>query len=286
MRRPFEQYQSEEKGALKNAFDQSNPEYWEKLQGRPQDIERAKEIIDHTEEAIRIVEENYREERQERVAKIAVEVWNERTRHYDHLVPHTRADLFSENSILSEARRRCDEQHRKDLANIQNNQKVSVQQLADGEQLYGQTTSTEEIAKMTDQQKKTHFKAELHKLIDDSSEARFQVSKIMNNERDRMLKEAKESGSQDPYKDVQGFQSRMYRDVQEKLHGDIHALCIKYGYEVDRQQVEFHANPENKSTEHVQDGETQGTESGQTENNGDNDTVAYTVKIEDDDQSQ
>ncbi|MEM7172431.1 MAG: hypothetical protein AAF530_19845 [Pseudomonadota bacterium] len=247
MPRTFQQIQEELKGRLKEAFGQSNPDYWSKLQGRPEDIERVKEVMNHSDDARRILEDNYKEERQERVAAVAIEVWNQRAGQFEYMAPQARAHILAENSILEEARKRAAAAHDQDLSMLNQNQDAAIERLADGDHFYGTTASPQEIAKMTTQEKATHFKAELHKLVDDANEARFQVTKVMNNERERILKEAEENGSEDPTKDVQAFQRSMYKGVQDKLHGDVHQLCVKYGYDTDRKEVAFLASPEGQA---------------------------------------
>ncbi len=286
MPQPFLQIHADKKGELKKEFDRSNPEYWAKLQGRPRDHDRVNEIIDHTNDARRILDENFKEERQDRVAKQAVEVWNERARQYEYLTPRVRAHLIAENSILAEARKRVVEQHDKELAILQENENEAIKRIANGDHHQSQSNIEKEIENMTDQEKQTHFKAEIHKLIDDSNKARFQVSKIINNERERMLDEAKENGSEDPIGDVKSVTSSMYKGVQEKLHGDIHAVFLKHGYDPDRQQVEFYANGEDLGEDSEQSVHDQNTESEQ-DIGLDNDAENQPPKPnQDDDQSQ
>lgn len=239
--RSFTQFRNEEAGALKKEFEKSNPEYWAQIQGRSQDIERAKEVIKHTNDAQRILIENFREERTERIAQMAVEVWKERAQHHDYVAPHVAAYLMAENSVLQEAAKRVDEDHRQDLAALKKNEAEAIGRIAEGKHPQDQSFSKKEIEAMTDQEKQTHFKAEVHKLIDASNEARFQVSKMMNNERERLLEEAKENGSENPQDDLKALQSSMYKAVKDKLHGDFHALCLKYGYSADQQHVAFYA---------------------------------------------
>ena len=239
--RGFTQFSREKTGTLKREFERSNPDYWTHFQGRAGDIERAREIITHTTDAEQILNENFEAERQQRIARMAVQVWKDRARDHDYVAPQVAAHLMAENSILKEAARRVDESHRQDLAAVRENEAESLRRIAKNEHQEDQSLSKKEIENMSDLEKSAHFKAELHKLVDNSNEARVQVSKLMNQERVRMIKEAEERGAQDPVKEVSAFQGRMYRDVQDKLHGDIHALCVKYGYSADQQQVAFHA---------------------------------------------
>ncbi len=244
MSRPYQQYFDEMHGQLKAAFDRSNPEYWAAYQGRPKDIDRLKEIADHTNQEICALEDNFEEERQNRIGRKAVEVWMERSRQHEYLAPQARAHVLSETSILEEARKRVEQDRAAEIEIILENEEDAIWRVASGEHLQGQSFSKKEIEKMTAQEKTVHFKAELHKLVDDSNTARFQVNKIINNERERLIEEAKENGSQDPLADVKSLTGSMYKGVQDKLHGDIHALCLKYGYSADRQQIEFYANQE------------------------------------------
>ncbi len=249
--RSFEEFHHGESGALKREFGKSNPDYWTQLQGRPDDIARARQIIAHTKEAESVLIESFQEEREQRIAEMAVEVWKDRTKQHHYVAPEVAAHLMSESSIREEAAKRVDEIHQRDLANLRDNETESLARIAEGKHQRGQVASQKEIENMTEQEKATHFKAELHKLVDDSNEARVQVSKIMNQERARMIQEAKDRSAEDPIKEVSAFQGRMYRDVQDKLHGDIHALCVKYGYSADQQQVAFYAeNPETDAQSH------------------------------------
>ena len=116
---------------------------------------------------------------------------------------------------------------------------------------------------MSEQERATHFKAEVHKLIEDSNEARFQVSKMFNNERVRLLEEAKQNGSEKPLEDVIALRNSMYNAVQDKLHGDFHKLCLDYGYSKDHQQVQFFAEQEELGLQPRQETQAQDEDSAQ-----------------------
>ena len=263
MPRPHEKFSEEERGKLISDFKQANPDYWEKLQGRARDIERARRIIDHTSDAHSLMEGDHRQEKPGRIASEAAEVWRERTVLAGYLPHHVRAHVLAENSIVKEAERRVEAQYEAERAGLFENRETAIRRIADGEHLREQSISEEEIKTMTEQQKATHFKAELHKLVDNANEAKFQVSKIVNNERARMLEEARANGSDNPTEDVKALQSSMYKGVQDKLHGDIHALCVRYGYDADRQQVEFLADAQDNEIEEAVAPEVQ-NEAGET----------------------
>jgi Zn finger protein HypA/HybF involved in hydrogenase expression len=287
MRRPYAQYREDEKGRLQEAFQASNPPYFDKLQGRTADHDRIKAIIEHTKEEQAILEENFKDERQARIQAVAVEVGQERLDKLEYLPPHVRTQMLAKNSILQEARKRVDEAHDRDLQALKAEGTRAIEQIADGQHLRGQSFSKEEIEKMTTQERDTHFKAEAHKVFDDCREARFQVSKTMNTERDRMIEEAKENGSDNPMEDVKSFQARMYKDVDEKLHKDFHALCLKYGYDPEHQQVQFDLNKNDQATGQNQEADEHHIAPEQTLDDGEEDqTPPATQKPDDQDQSQ
>ncbi|MEM9421697.1 MAG: hypothetical protein AAF986_04185 [Pseudomonadota bacterium] len=245
MARPYSEYRESDKGKLQTAFIQSNPEYWAKLLQQPDQIERVKELRELTDDLRWELEEKYQEGRQERIAEKAVDVWNERVKQLDYIAPHAAAHLMAETSILEEARQRVSAEHERNLQRLQDNEREAIEEITDQETASIHPPTKEEIATMSDQQKDTHFKAELHKLIDDANEARFQTSKLANSQRQALLEEAQKNGSQDPQGDVKTVINGMYKSVQDKLHGDVHALCVKYGYDADRKQVEFYADQSN-----------------------------------------
>lgn len=244
MARPYRQYVDEEKGTAKEAFNKHFSDVLGKLHNRPQDFERVQKIQAHSENARQILNETFQEERQERVSKMAVEVWGERSRKYFHYPEHIRIQMMMEHSILDEARNRVDRQHDLDLKAITKNESEAIERVVNTKSVSYKPDSTKEIAKMSEQEKQTHLKAEMHKLAEDAREARYQVSMLVNSTRETMLEEARNNGAEDPAGQVKAVVSSMYKGVEDKLHGDIHAAFQKYGYDADHQQVQFLANGE------------------------------------------
>ena len=248
MKRPYKQFVSEDKGRAKKAFNEHFSELVGKLHGNPQDYDRVKQIQAHSESAREILNENFKEERQDRVSRMATEIWDERNRKYAHFPEHLRIRVMSEQSVLNEARQRVDQQHDKDVAASDQSEVEAIEKIVEGATLSQQTISQKEIANMSDQEKESHIVQEMQKLVRDAREARFQVSKLVASTREQMLEESKANGAEDPAAQVKSVIASMYRGVEDKLHSDIQRTFEKYGYDKEHQQVRFFANNQDLDT--------------------------------------
>jgi hypothetical protein len=248
MKRPYKQFVSEDKGRAKKAFNEHYSDLVGKLHGNPQDYDRVKRIQAHSEGAREILNENFKEERQDRVARMATEIWDERNRKYTHFPEHLRIRLMSEQSILNDARQRVDHQHDKDLAAIDQSEVEAIEKIVNGAEHSKQTISQKEIANMSAQEKDTHIVQEMHKLAKDAREARFQVSKLVASTREQMLEEARTNGAADPAAQVKSVIASMYKGVEDNFHSGIQRTFEKYGYDKEHQQVRFFANNQDLDT--------------------------------------
>lgn len=248
MKRPYKQFVSEDKGQAKTAFNKHFSDVLGKLHGKPQDYDRVKQIQVHSEGAREILNENFKEERKDRVSRMATEIWDERNRKYAHFPEHLRIRVMSEQSILNEARERVDLQHDKDLAAIDQSEAEAIEKIVMSSTLAQQTVSQKEIANMSDQEKETHIVQEMHKLANDAREARFQVSKLVASTREQMLAEAQANGAADPAAQVKSVIASMYKGVEDNFHSGIQRTFEKYGYDKEHQQVRFFANNQDLDT--------------------------------------
>jgi len=242
----YDEFHEELKGTLQSEFEKQNPKYWNDLQGRPRDIERARAIAGHTDDAEKVLDRNYEDERQDRISNHAIKVWHERSAMLGEVAEPVGQYIMTDQSILEEARKRADTEHQNDIAVVRRAENGAIQDVADGRHLEGKSSNQEEIKVMTEVEKKTHFKAEIHSAVDNSKQARIQAHKLFNNHetRDELIEKARENGSEHPEQDVQKLYHLALNDVDKQLHKDIHATFEKYGFDYDKKEVEFYTNPE------------------------------------------
>jgi len=177
---------------------------------------------------------------QERVEKETLKIYDERSAPH----PHPKweiADLYSEGSIHEEAIRRVKEQIAHEQAQKEQSRNVTNNVPQDE-----RPSEKERIAAMPDEEKQKHFKAEIHKAVETAKTAREQARKIFYNDRERLIEEARNNGSQEPEKDVSIAQRKINRDIDQQEHRDIHAVFEKHGWDYDKQSVSFSEEDRNE----------------------------------------
>ena len=237
MARPYEEYFDEDKGKVKAAFLNINPEYWATVQGDSTALDNLKDILEDVEKLRSDIKAFHQENRPTRIEEAQKSIRADMEASTQNVCAETRDHLLSHDFILSEALKKVRLQEEAELSKIDQFIDENARDIA--EQALSQPPSPQEISQMSDQEKHSHLKAEIHDAIDNSVKARMQVGMTMNRERERMIEEAKQNGSQDPQSDVKTLQKAMYDSVDEKLHKDIHAVFVKYGYDADHKQVSF-----------------------------------------------
>ena len=254
MARKFEEFHDDNKGNLVEAFKDANPDYWAKLQRSPQDIERVREILKFTDQTTEQWKEEQNETRKLRIAEEAIKIFEERTgQKPTPKSPGGVINLASE-SIFEEARKRIEKREQGEIETIQQDGLKAVNIAANiSEQKKEKLEMSEE--------EKTHFKADLHKAVDDAQKARTQSRRLFFQERENLIEEAKLAGSQEPEKDVGIAQAKIMGNIDRQEHKDIHTVFETYGWERGKSAVEFqegqetneHNPAKDKLVKHVQD---------------------------------
>lgn len=237
MPRAYDDYVEEDEGKLKQAFDRANPDYWQKIQGNQDAIDNLQDVLADAEDLRADIEQTQSEQRRTRIEDAQKSIREEMEASTYNVSPYVREHLLSHDTILHEARKQVSLQEKSELSKVDQFVEGNARKIA--EQALSNSPPQKEISSMSEQEKQTHLKAEIHKAIDNSVNARKQVGMTMIRERERMLQEAKENGSSDPKTDVKIVQKAMYDSVDEKLHKDIHAAFSRYGYDADHKQVAF-----------------------------------------------
>ena len=243
MPRRYERFTADLQGAARRAFEEANPGYWKTLQGRAGDIERVRRVEAHTEKTIRELEEEYQETRQDRIGRMALEVFEERIAVVPGYDTPIHEDRLSQTSILKEARKRVDLAHEGDLEAVRENSREAIRTLAFNDH----PEDTKEGHTMSDQAREHHFKAAIHKAVEDAAEARNQARRLFAKNREVLIEEARTDGSEAPEKDVSIAQAQTMRQIDRQEHKDLHAAFLRYGWSRDAQEVEFHARDEDKA---------------------------------------
>lgn len=253
MSRDFDTLYQEKKNALVSAFREANPEYWAKLQSSPKEIERVRDILKFTDEAIERLENEQTESFKMRVGEEAIKVFEERTN--QKLTPKTPGGVInlSSESLIEEAKRRIAMQNQQDAEALRQDGNTAIEITANISQ-----QKKEKLEMSTEE--KNHFKADLHKAVDTAQKARVQSRKLFYQERDNLIEEAKAAGSQEPEKDVAQAQARIMNDIDRQEHKAVHEVFENYGWERGKRAVEFSEDdsvqensPEkNKLVAHVQ----------------------------------
>lgn len=233
MRRPFEQFSDEDKGKLVKAFERENPRCWQVLQSRPDDIDRAMEVLAHTQQTIEELQLEHAETRQDKIGREAIKVFQERSGNAHELSGPVVSAVLSEGAILEEARNRIAIREEAELEAIRVNGNRAVEIIAD-------ISEDREELNMSEIEKEGHFKADLHKAVDDAQKSRNQARRLFVQERDQLLEEASAIGSEAPEKDVSKAYGQTMRDIDRQEHKDIHAVFEDYGWERGKKTVEFH----------------------------------------------
>jgi hypothetical protein len=257
MARAYEKYQPELKGSLMRAFQESNPAYWEALQNRPQDIERVREVIANAERELEAMEAHYQETRQERIAQEAADVWEARERDAKYMADPAREVVLNQNSILEEARKRTAQFHEFDKAHLITQANQNIQDVAEFKDRDGTFRKQEEIERMSEAEKETHIKAEIHAAKEKEKEAKFQARKLFASQREQLIETARENGSKQPEQEVSNLYKSMLGETEKQFHRDVHEVFQRYGWDYDKQQVEFYANPEPSDFEQEKHTQTQ-----------------------------
>lgn len=242
----YDEYRPRLKGSLKSEFSQANPEYWNLLQQRPRDIELARIVIGKAQEVERTLDQTYQATEQARISNHAIAVWEERSSLLSQVEKSAGQYMMSDTSILEEARKRAAHEQEQMRQQIFATRDKDIETIARGDHLIGHTATPQEIETMTDKEKDTHFKAEIHAAIDNAKKARIQASKLFNNPETRndLIDKARENGSQHPEKDIQNLYRHALNDVDKQHHQEVHAVFEKYGFEYDKKDVEFYTRPE------------------------------------------
>jgi hypothetical protein len=242
MQRPFQVFSTDDKGVLKRAFENVNPTYWAAAQGNVDSFENLKDIVDDANELRVEIKASQVEHRHDRIQQEYKRIREERAIGLDDVSPDVRTHLQSHDVILQEARKLVRLQEERELIAVDKFVDDAAQTIQAADNNQPNPHSKTENDNMSDQENQSHLKAEVHDLVNKTVEARMQAGRMMSSERQRLLDEARSSGSQSPEEDVKSFQRALYRDIDEKLHRDIHATFSRYGYDADHQQVQFIAN--------------------------------------------
>lgn len=237
MARTFEEYSEDEKGKLKRAMERVNPDYYSRVRGNTDALKRIQSVVEQGMKLREQRETSHIEARNERTKLEADAVRREREAFLDSVTPETRIHLMSHDAILSEARKRVRILEQQELDAIDTSVNESAKRIAE----QTNPTTIKENDEMSEQTKRSHLKADIHQLCDKADEARFQAAKLLNSQRSALIAAARENGSFDPEGDFRSLQRSQYRDISKQLHSDIHAAFKSYGYEADRQEIEFHA---------------------------------------------
>lgn len=231
MPRKYEEYSNTDQNKLVAEFSKQNPEYWSRLQNKPEDIHRVRQILDHTEKAVDELRIEQAETRQMRVGEEAIRVFEERTEFKDFISNDVRSEVLSSSSLLEEARKRVGEQEKSEIADIHKNGETAAKFVANMQE--------EEKGYDMSENEQKHFKADLHKAVDTAQKARYQATKLFIQEREQLIETAKDQGSETPEKDVSIARRQTMDDVDRQEHKDIHAVFESYGWERGKRAVEF-----------------------------------------------
>ena len=237
--RRYQDFRRELEGGLKAEFEDKIPLFWGPLQGRPRDIERARAILDHTDQAVRELWADYRETRSVRVAEESLAIWEARVTPAAELGTPFDSCLLSGGSILREARQRVRLRHEGLITAVQRNGEDAVWAVAKGRRPPSTTPLEEKGRTMSEIEREKHFKAELHEAIDTAQAARTQARRLFANAREELIAEARANGSENPERDAGRAQAQILKDIDRQEHKDIHAVFEKHGWSREFQEVTF-----------------------------------------------
>lgn len=257
MAREYEEYSKALRGTLRDQFRKANPEYWEKLQDRPHDVERVQEVLKQAEQQIERIELDYKESRLERIRDESVLVWNARAQMSQKSPQEVQDHVLSTNSVLQQARENVDLMHGYDVHRENEEAQETIQQIVNAEHRNPTYKSNEEIETMSDTDKEKSFKAEIHAAIQSRKTAEYQARKLFSSTREEMISTARENGSETPEQDVKGMYRGTMQNIESQCHRDIHEVFERYGWEYDKQNVSFQATV---SEQEIDQAEHTGTE--------------------------
>jgi len=83
------------------------------------------------------------------------------------------------------------------------------------------------------------LKNDVHRAINDAQAARRQASRTYSATRERLIEQAEATGSKDPERDAAQVHAMMLRNIDRRMHRDVHAVFEKYGWSREQPHVEF-----------------------------------------------
>ena len=173
---------------------------------------------------------------QERVARETVKVFEERSAPH----PHPKwavSDALSEGSIRKEAIRRVNAQ----LQAERKEQAMSTQdndnQTAMADQDIGET-----IKSLSEAQQKS-FKAQMHAIVNEAQQRRFEARKNFAANREKLIAEAEKIGAKNPEHEASLAQRQILKMIDRQEHQQLHALFESHGWSYEKQGVSFVEDP-------------------------------------------
>jgi hypothetical protein len=93
------------------------------------------------------------------------------------------------------------------------------------------------------------FKAQVHGAIRGAQQARRDASRSYAETRERLIEQAKATGSKDPERDAGRVHAMMLRDLDKRAHRDVHAVFLNHGWSRDKQDVAFEPSARSREQE-------------------------------------
>ena len=246
MARKYEEFEEAEKGELKAEFTNQNPDYWEALQGRPEDIARAREILAHTKETVKELEADYRETKEQRLARQELKVFEERAKQTFVLGTPIDEDRLSRSSVAREARKREVLALKGRVNAVERNGEQAIREIVHKNCNPNSQAKERSVETMSAQERVTHFKGKIHEAIENANKARAQARRLYAQNREELIDKARTDWSDNPERDVALAQREILQAVDKQLHVDIHGVFEEAGWDRDHQDVEFAAHQQTK----------------------------------------
>lgn len=241
MPRSFEKMADALRGSARAAFERANPRFWGELRGQLDAVLRARSVLDEGERMKAALVEGYEATRHEKIAAEVLLIAEERSRERPELRPEHAAHN-GEASLTEEAKRRVGLRFRADMKGVQEVTSQMIEELksavSEGRSVDMDTKIEEGPAEETMEREK-HFKARVHEALEKFQTARSQATRTFYNERERLIEEARERGSENPELDVSRAQREVRRRLEASIHRDIHDIYQEFGWDPKKQHVAF-----------------------------------------------
>lgn len=232
---------------LTDIFEQAEPSHWADLHTDPQKVEDAAALYRQVSEIEREMEERFEHIHLSRLRdQVPIEKMTRKSQ-AESLPDETRDEFLSSQNVLRQAQQNTQSDYESQRHSLRQVRDEAVRHLA--EEATQPQSRKEMIADMSDQEKATHFKADIHKALDESQTARTQARRLFAQERSNLIDAAKNQGSQNPERDVGIAHAKTLQKIDRDEHKKIHAVFEEYGWERGQTQVSFNESEDHRKVD-------------------------------------